>query len=370
MAHLESLKLSLQNLKEFNILKHKKLIESLALPSYKIIAIPRSENSLHKSRYKGKILSKIGGNPDLPKEFTWPSEDNELLSFFTQINLEDLPEIPKLPSNISLPKSGLISIFIPLTTSDNYQDVELKDYMHCYPKIYFFEDLTKLRSTEIPSELTQSKTIKTKEYIKIGEVPNPNYSSDNVGHNRPDIKPDESGSFELYFSNLFNFAGNSIKNNKSSVQPILKEIIVDKVLSSELFFDEIFLNFEVFASFPIDQSSSFLENKLTEIEIENYEKWCNLWWDKNYFSGSNLLGYPHSCQVIDLEYSKKSMVNYLGLGINDFKKSSVLYHLVSFGDDFESILTYYGLCPTNNFYMLQENNILDLKFPVLEANSD
>jgi uncharacterized protein YwqG len=49
--------------------------------------------------------SKIGGWPDLPSGFSWPSANDEPLAFVAQINLSELP-LPSL-----LPRDGLLSFF-------------------------------------------------------------------------------------------------------------------------------------------------------------------------------------------------------------------------------------------------------------------
>lgn len=54
-------------------------------------------------------LSKIGGNPDLPKNINIPtSKNNELMNFIAQINLEETSFFDK---NNLLPKKGLLSFF-------------------------------------------------------------------------------------------------------------------------------------------------------------------------------------------------------------------------------------------------------------------
>lgn len=63
----------------------------------------------------GRLVSKIGGRPDLPEDVVWPSARNEAgekegdASFVAQVNLEDAPEIEGLP----LPKRGGLWLFLP-----------------------------------------------------------------------------------------------------------------------------------------------------------------------------------------------------------------------------------------------------------------
>ncbi len=51
--------------------------------------------------------SKLGGKPDAPQNFIWPTKDEKPLSFVAQINLSDVPEI----EGAQLPNSGLLSFF-------------------------------------------------------------------------------------------------------------------------------------------------------------------------------------------------------------------------------------------------------------------
>jgi uncharacterized protein YwqG len=52
--------------------------------------------------------SKIGGNPDLPKDQVWPTWGGKPLSFLLQINLKDIATFPVAQN---LPKTGLLSFF-------------------------------------------------------------------------------------------------------------------------------------------------------------------------------------------------------------------------------------------------------------------
>ena len=51
--------------------------------------------------------SKLGGKPDAPPNFIWPTKDDKPLSFIAQINLAELPAIV----DSQLPKAGLLSFF-------------------------------------------------------------------------------------------------------------------------------------------------------------------------------------------------------------------------------------------------------------------
>lgn len=51
--------------------------------------------------------SKLGGKPDVPAHFTWPTKEEKPLAFIAQINLAELPAI----EGERLPNSGLLSFF-------------------------------------------------------------------------------------------------------------------------------------------------------------------------------------------------------------------------------------------------------------------
>jgi uncharacterized protein YwqG len=50
--------------------------------------------------------NKIGGAPDVPTSFKWPRFQENELTFFLQVNCEDLPEL-----NLGLPKKGILSFY-------------------------------------------------------------------------------------------------------------------------------------------------------------------------------------------------------------------------------------------------------------------
>lgn len=52
--------------------------------------------------------SKLGGLPDLAPGTTWPTRDGRPLAFLLQINLADVPAVPSEPT---LPSSGLLSFY-------------------------------------------------------------------------------------------------------------------------------------------------------------------------------------------------------------------------------------------------------------------
>ncbi len=51
--------------------------------------------------------SKLGGRPDAPSNFIWPTKEDKPLSFIAQINLAEIPAMANCP----LPVAGLLSFF-------------------------------------------------------------------------------------------------------------------------------------------------------------------------------------------------------------------------------------------------------------------
>ena len=54
-------------------------------------------------------MSKVGGNPDLPKDFEWPKFENEYLTFCAQYNLT---EVSKFNIENNLPNKGIFYVFV------------------------------------------------------------------------------------------------------------------------------------------------------------------------------------------------------------------------------------------------------------------
>ena len=80
---------------------------------------------------KGEIIvgdSKFGGEPDVAKEFTWPTTDgNRPLSFVFQINLKDVSTYDK---EYILPSSGMLYFFYDLegVESEELSETHIEDW--------------------------------------------------------------------------------------------------------------------------------------------------------------------------------------------------------------------------------------------------
>ena len=97
--------------------------------------------------------SKIGGNPDLPKDFKWPRYHNENLTFCAQYNV---CELKKFDLENKLPEKGMFYVFVfidsvfmtdestyKLVYVENMEDIQRLDF----PKKYFLEG--KIESAKI-----------------------------------------------------------------------------------------------------------------------------------------------------------------------------------------------------------------------------
>jgi uncharacterized protein (TIGR02996 family) len=105
--------------------------------------------------------SKVGGKPDLPKDFAWPKGKEckaiyndpttgveQLAGFLAQVNFA---EIAHTQAAKDLPKKGLLSFFC-------FQDIENDNPDVIGAKAVFFPDATALVRTKPPGELVEGNT--------------------------------------------------------------------------------------------------------------------------------------------------------------------------------------------------------------------
>lgn len=86
-----------ETLKEHNLSRISDRIESTAKRSIRLTSNNACEDA----------TTRLGGRPNLPREFDWPTWRGEPLAFVAQLDLASLPEVPGLP----LPRTGAISLF-------------------------------------------------------------------------------------------------------------------------------------------------------------------------------------------------------------------------------------------------------------------
>jgi uncharacterized protein YwqG len=74
--------------------------------------------------------SKLGGMPDLPQDFRWPTTDGQAIDFLLQINLA---QASALDQTRSLPKSGWLSFFYDLKEQPwGFDPKQLQGFRVCY----------------------------------------------------------------------------------------------------------------------------------------------------------------------------------------------------------------------------------------------
>ncbi|MBP6745978.1 DUF1963 domain-containing protein [bacterium] len=92
--------------------------------------------------------SKLGGKPDAPSNFIWPTKDEKPLSFIAQINLSDVPAI----EGSQLPNSGLLSFFY----NNEVWGFDPKD-KGGFQVFYFENEIDHLKAHQPPPAKTEKK---------------------------------------------------------------------------------------------------------------------------------------------------------------------------------------------------------------------
>ncbi len=108
--------------------------------------------------------SKIGGKPDLPKDFEWPRANGKPMLFCAQYNLTELIKFDKQDQ---LPKKGFFYIFLSLDEKWNEFNGVNKPF-----KFIFSENENIIR-TEFPSDIEENQKFKTAEiqYFQFYTIP-------------------------------------------------------------------------------------------------------------------------------------------------------------------------------------------------------
>ncbi|PWK16878.1 DUF1963 domain-containing protein [Xanthomarina spongicola] len=108
--------------------------------------------------------SKIGGKPDLPKEFEWPRANGKPMLFCAQYNLSELTKFDQ--ENI-LPNKGFFYIFLSL-------DEEWKEFNGVNQEFKFvYSESENIIRTEFPKDLEENQSFKTAiiEYFEFYTIP-------------------------------------------------------------------------------------------------------------------------------------------------------------------------------------------------------
>jgi uncharacterized protein YwqG len=157
--NLEKIKSFIRNSEEIEIEKSDK--EKLIKMIRPTVGI-RTKSSDDKNVKVGK--SKIGGKPDLPKDFEWPKPDNKSMLFCAQYNLSELTKFDK---ENNLPKKGFFYVFLSLD-----QDWEEFNRVN-QPYNFIFSETEHIIRTEFPNDLEENQKFKTAEieYSQFYTIP-------------------------------------------------------------------------------------------------------------------------------------------------------------------------------------------------------
>ena len=119
--------------------------------------------------------SKIGGQPDLPKDIEWFKEDNgKRLSFIGQINLAEVAVFDK---SKSLPSRGILYFFYSATQEAWGFDIKDKDKF----KVFYYEGpFDELQRKEFPGNLVKNSRFKPCKLLFQSSVSLPNGAHDYV----------------------------------------------------------------------------------------------------------------------------------------------------------------------------------------------
>lgn len=162
--NLEKIKSFIRNSEEIEIEKvdKEKLIKMIR-PTIGIKTKSTSEENIKVGK------SKIGGKPDLPKDFEWPRGNGKPMLFCAQYNLSELTKFDK---ENSLPKKGFFYVFLSV-------DQEWQEFNGInQPFKFLFSESENIIRTEFPNDLEESKRFKTAtiEYFQFYTIPdNENY---------------------------------------------------------------------------------------------------------------------------------------------------------------------------------------------------
>lgn len=113
-------------------------------------------------------ITKIGGKPDLPKDYKWPKNDTQSLTFLAQINLE---EIKKYDKDDIFPKTGMIYFFYN-SVGERPQGECAKNNHKEWEVYYFNGDMSLLKRRNFPNDVIEKFPQKEiKEFVSFYQLP-------------------------------------------------------------------------------------------------------------------------------------------------------------------------------------------------------
>lgn len=102
--------------------------------------------------------SKIGGHPDVPSTFNWPSWEDHYMSFIAQINLE---EFPINSVNMEYPTSGILYFFYVYDSDLWYDDDTYDSDSRNNNVVYYTAETSDLIRMEPPKDLMESQIFRS-----------------------------------------------------------------------------------------------------------------------------------------------------------------------------------------------------------------
>lgn len=166
-------------------------------------------------------MSKIGGNPDLPKGFEWPKFENEYLTFCAQYNLS---ELSKYDLQNKLPENGIIYVFVYI--DKNYPGFMNKKSSY---RLIYLENKENIERTEFPKEYFLEGKFKPAQikYFEYYTLPD----DENHKIKKYGLKYDD---FDYFYETVTEFIDNLTNQETDNFHQILGE---DRSIQSSVVFD-------------------------------------------------------------------------------------------------------------------------------------
>ncbi len=146
--------------------------------------------------------SKIGGHPDVPSSFIWPSWEGHPMSFLAQINLE---EFPMESVNPEYPASGILYFFYVYDYELWYDNPKFDSQKRKNNLVYYTADTSQLTRMDPPEALTEEQVFKSGIIEKKLEltIPDGDYLQQNKILKKKDVLDKYSLVFKAKFQETY-----------------------------------------------------------------------------------------------------------------------------------------------------------------------
>lgn len=165
--------------------------------------------------------SKIGGNPDLPKDFKWPKFENQYMTFCAQYNLS---ELSKYDLQNELPDKGMFYVFI-------FIDKDWPGFLNKESsyKLIYIENIENIQRLDFPKEYFVEGKFKSAkiEYFEYFTLPHyTNYKIEKYYKKYKD--------FDYFYESVTEFIDNLSNEEMNNLHQILGE---DRSIQSTVIVD-------------------------------------------------------------------------------------------------------------------------------------